>query len=631
MSSPRKADIEHTLRRAASLIRRRLANPSALIRSGRSAADILKNHGLRGLAAALRAGHDEPTSEEDYRDWIARNEPASRRGIAAVRRRIAKLRRRPLISILLPVHDTPERLLHAAIGSILDQIYETWELCIADNASSAPHVSKMLQDYAARDPRIKITRRDTRGEVAEATNAAAASASGEWIAAMEPDALLSPYALAELAFEIDRHPDAELIYSDEDRIDETGSRRFGPHFKPDFSRELFRSHNYLGHLAVHRTANIRAVGGWRTGFEGSQDYDLNLRIYERIDAAKIRHVAKVLYHARTPPDSTAADAGLRALEQHVARTGLRARVEPAPRGAYYRLRLEIPEPRPLVSLIVPTRDRLDLLRRCIDSVTERTTYDPYEIIVIDNGSVETETLAYLASLAARPRLRVLRDDRPFNYSALCNNGAAHAAGAIIGLINNDIEVISPDWLDEMVSWAVDPAVGCVGAKLYYPNDTIQHAGVVLRIADVATHAHINQPRSTLGDFGRAVVVGNYSAVTGACLVVRTSVFGEVGGFDENLPVALNDVDFCLRVRAAGYSNVWTPHAELYHHESLSRGKDASPEQRNRLLREVRYMRKTWRAVIEHDPFYTPGLVAQRLAVTACDATQRLPESPYPQP
>ncbi|WP_083566925.1 glycosyltransferase family 2 protein [Hyphomicrobium sp. CS1GBMeth3] len=574
---------------------------------------IVKSQGIQGLVKALRNALRGEEEALDYQTWILRHDTLEEADIVALRARVSAIADPPLISVVMPVYNPPEDLLRAAIESVRAQVYHNWELCIADDASPAAHVRLLLADYAVRDPRIKLVIRPSNGHISEATNSAFALASGAWVALMDHDDLLSPNALAEVALEIARHPDAELIYSDEDKIDPTGAYRFEPHFKPDFSRELFRAQNYLNHLTVHRAANIRAVGAWRKGFEGSQDYDLNLRIFERIDPSKIRHVPKILYHWRAVEGSTAAggeqktyaySAGLSALQEHVARSGLRATAEPAPRGPFYRLRLGLPEPQPLASLIIPTRDRLDMLSRCIGSIRNKTTYANYEIIVVDNGSTEQETRRYLDALAEEPRTRVLRYDKPFNYAAINNFAVGEAAGTVIGLVNNDIEVISPDWLGEMISWATQPDIGCVGAKLYYADDTIQHAGVVLGVGGVANHAHLMEARTAFGYFGRAVVLNNYSAVTGACLVVRKSIYEEIGGLNEkDLAVAFNDVDFCLRVREAGYSNVWTPYAELYHLESVSRGKD--DHLNSRFQREVAYMQRTWGKALQTDPFYSP--------------------------
>lgn len=591
----------------------------SLAQTAAKAVALLRREGLSGVAGRLRNTLVTPTSTAatSYDEWIEKCDFLSNDRIEAIRQKVAELDEPPLISVVMPTYNTPEHLLREAIESVRSQVYENWELCIADDCSTHAHVKNVLERYARDDQRIKVTVRERNGHISEATNSAFALASGTWIALMDHDDILRPHALAEVAFELASHPDAELIYSDEDKIDEDGKQRFDAYFKPDFSRELFRSQNYLNHLTVHRAENIRAVGGWRRGFEGSQDYDLNLRIIERIDAKRIRHIPKVLYHWRAVSGSTAVSgseksyaftAGLRALEEHIERLALPAKVTPAPGTPFYRVQFDVPQPPPLVSLIIPTRDKLPLLRGCVTSIREKTTYENYEIIVVDNGSCEDETLDYLDRLDAEPWARVLRYDKPFNYSAINNYAVARANGSIVGLINNDIEVISPEWLTEMVSWASQPDIGCVGAKLYYANDTIQHAGVILGIGGVANHAHLHHPRTTPGYFGRAVVVSNYSAVTAACMLVRKALFEQVSGLDEqNLSVAFNDVDFCLKVRQAGYLNVWTPYAELYHFESVSRGKEDTPEKRGRFIREVAHMEKIWANELLKDPYHSPNL------------------------
>lgn len=530
--------------------------------------------------------------------------------------RIGKLKSQPLISVVMPVYNTPETYLAAAIESVKRQLYENWQLCIADDRSSLPHVREMLEAYAARDQRIKVTFRAENGHIANATNSAFELADGEWIALLDHDDVLRAHALAEVAFEIERHPDAELIYSDEDKLDTKG-KRYDPYFKPDFSRELFRSQNYLNHLTVHRAWNIRAVGGWRSGFDGSQDYDLSLRIFERIEQKNIRHIPKVLYHWRAAQGSAASssnaknyayDAGLRALQEHVARAGLAATVEPAPNTPFYRMRFEVPDPKPRVSLIIPTRDKIDLLRNCVSSIREKTSYGAFEFIIVDNGSSDPDALRYLDEIDKYANCRVLRFDGPFNYSAINNFAVEHSDAPLIGLINNDIEVISPDWLAEMVSWAVQPDVGCVGAKLYYENGTLQHAGVIVGLGGVAGHSHKHFPGNHAGYFYRLKILQNLSAVTAACLVVRREIFNEVGGFnEEHLPVSFNDVDFCLKVREAGYLNVWTPFAELYHLESASRGLDALPQHLEQIQSEVAYMKSTWNTGEMEDPYYSVNL------------------------
>lgn len=612
---------EYYVRMAVYLFRQRVRSIGDLGRAMRIAATTLREGGFKAVAYRLRAAHaivGQQIYTPTYRTWIEKHERLDQEALGDVRERLSNLAEKPLISVVMPAYNTPEHLLRDAIESVRNQLYENWELCIADDHSPLQHVKAILQEYSAKDERIKVVLRPANGHISEATNSAFELATGAWTALMDHDDLLRPHALAEVAFEIASNPDAEMIYSDEDKLDDSGNR-YDPYFKPDFSRELFRSQNYLNHLSVHRTENIRAVGGWRKGFEGSQDYDLNLRIIERIDSTKIRHIPKVLYHWRAVSGSTAVagseksyahKAGLRALQEHIQRLELPAKVTSAPDTPFYRVQFEVPEPQPFVSLIIPTRDKLQLLRGCIASIREKTTYQNYEIIVVDNGSCEDETLAYLEALEKEPWARVLRYDKPFNYSAINNHAVAYAKGSILGLINNDIEVISPDWLSEMVSWAVQPDVGCVGAKLYYNNNTIQHAGVILGIGGVAGHSHKYFPRDHHGYFSRLMVLQNLSAVTAACLVVRSSVFSEVGGLnEEQLTVAFNDVDFCLKVRDAGYQNVWTPYAELYHLESVSRGVEDNLEKLARFEKEQQYMKSAWD--LSRDPFYSANLTRER--------------------
>lgn len=593
---------------------RYVTSPLAGVRALGRALKAVARGRARGLAASLRAA--ALYEQGSYQAWIERHERLDEQAIEDLRLRLGALDDPPLISVVMPVHDTPERWLRAAIDSVRAQIYDRWELCIADDGSQEPSVRRVLEEYLRIEPRIKVAWRDERGHIARATNEAFGLASGSWVALLDHDDLLRPHTLAEVVLEIARHPRAELIYTDEDKIDDQG-RRYDPYFKPDFSRELFRSQNYLNHLTVHRSQNVEAVGGWRPGFEGSQDYDLSLRILERIDMAEIRHIPKILYHWRAAAGSAASSAdeksyayerGLRALQEHVARSGLPATVEPAPDAPYFRLRFSVPQPPPRVSLIVPTRDNLEPLRRCVESIRDRTAYEPYEILVVDNGSEDRETQRFLEQLARRDDTRVLTYGATFNYSAINNFAVRAAEGSIIGLINDDIEVISADWLAEMVSWAAQDDIGCVGAKLYYPDDTIQHAGVVLGLGGVAGHSHKYFPRDHIGYRHRLKLVQNFAAVTAACLLVRKSVYEEVEGLNEtDLPISFNDVDFCIRVRDAGYHNVWTPYAELYHVEGGSRGGEDTVRKRLRANKEILYMRKTWGDLLANDPYYSPHL------------------------
>lgn len=571
------------------------------------------------LARRLRRGVQH-IANLDYQDWISLYDTIDDHDRVAIVRRVAMLPWRPRFSVLMPVYNPPIDVLRAAIDSVREQIYPDWELCIVDDASPDPDIAALLVEMAATDHRIKYRVRSENGHISRTTNDCLALATGDFAAMMDHDDVLRPHALSMMAEAICQAPDAVLLYSDEDKIDEHG-RRYDPYFKCAWNYDLFLSQGYLNHLTVIKLVAIRDAGGWRVGFEGSQDHDLLLRIIETIRPEQIIHVPAILYHWRAIATSTAsgmgakntaAEAGERAIAEHLQRIGSDGRVGPGlgnyQLGAWYRVRYPVPQPAPLVSLIIPTRDKLDLLRGCVDGLLRRTDYPALEIIIVDNNSEKQETLDYLERLADDPRVRVIRDTRPFNYSALNNNAVAVAKGSIIGLINNDIEVIHPDWLTEMVGQVMRPQIGCVGAMLYYADDRIQHAGVICGLGGVAGHSHKFFPRQHPGYFGRLGLVQQLSAVTAACLLVRKSVYEQVGGLDEiAFTVAFNDVDFCLKVRDAGYINLWTPYAELYHLESASRGQEDSPEKIARFQSEMRMMKTRWAAILADDPAYSPNL------------------------
>lgn len=581
------------------------------------AGDVVRR-GLSTATAALFEGYQRwlvPDVPDDYASWVARHDTLTTEHLEDLRERAARLGpSAPLVSVLLPVYQTPEAWLRRCIESVLAQAYPHWQLCIADDASPDPRVQDVLREYASTDPRIQLERRAVNGHISEASNTALAMARGSHVALLDHDDELRPHALLEVAEVLAADPDVGLVYSDEDKIDVSG-RRFDPYFKPDWDPDLLRGQNYLCHLTVLRTALVREVGGFRRGFEGSQDHDLVLRCSERLAPGQIRHIPRILYHWRAIPGSTAltrdakdyaAEAGLRAVASQLERLGTGARAEALSHG-HYRVAWPLPDPAPKVSLVIPTRDRVDLLRTCVESVLATTRYPSFELLVVDNGSTDPEALAYLDALAARPQVRVLRYDRPFNYSAINNWAVTQCDGAIVGLLNNDVEVISPGWLEEMVGHAVRDEVGAVGAMLYYPDDTIQHAGVILGVHGVAAHVYSGRPRGFPGHGGRVRVAQRLSAVTGACLLLRREVFERAGGLDETLEVAFNDIDFCLRLRELGYANVWTPFAELYHHESASRGSDEEGEKRERFVREIERMRERWDGLLQDDPAYNPNL------------------------
>jgi glycosyltransferase involved in cell wall biosynthesis len=679
--------------------------------------------GLENEYRALIAGR--AAEAQSYLQWIATCDTLSEPDRLAICDHIERLAYRPLISVIMPVYNTPERFLRGAIDSVMAQLYEDWELCIANDASTSPTVWDLLDEYAGKDPRIKVVHRPINGHISAASNSAIALADGEFIALLDHDDELAEDALYRVAVELNHDPDVDIVYSDEDKIDENGVR-FDPHFKSAWNPDLLWSHNYVSHFGVYRASLVRAVGGFRTGFEGAQDYDLLLRCVSAsstrsygalyrgngeagkahwvsrlrgIDGvergnnrtgsdkddrghatprenqqgsfgrhaahaslARIRHIPAILYHWRAVAGSTAKSehekayasaAGARALAEFFAgkadiedarRKSMRAGlgsgsstietpdtpgipecargaplsgitgviVEAGPATTTYRVRFPVPEPAPKVSLIIPTRNGYATLSRCVASICEKTSYPRYEIVIVDNQSDDPCTLEYLHDLEARHAARVLRYDHPFNYSAINNFAVDHAGGDVIGLVNDDIEVIAPDWLTEMLSQAIRPDIGAVGAKLYYPDGRLQHGGVIVGLGGVAGHSHKHYPREASGHFHRLSLVQNLSAVTGACLLVRRQIYKAVGGLDEkNLAIAFNDVDFCLRLREAGYRNLWTPYAELYHHESASRGPEDTPAKQARFAREVGYMKARWGKQLLEDPYYSPNLTLDR--------------------
>ncbi|MBW8815785.1 MAG: glycosyltransferase family 2 protein [Caulobacterales bacterium] len=570
--------------------------------------------GSRFIRSVLETPIVAPTG---YEAWAQRYDVLTAADRHAIREHIGRMQSPPLISVVMPVYATSPKLLKAAIESVRAQLYPHWELCIADDASPGEAVWRLLSRCARRDPRIKIVRRAENGHICAATNSALTLAQGEFVALMDHDDLLPERALYEVAAVLDQHPDADIVYSDEDKIDDRGLR-FEPYFKSDWNPELVRGQNMVSHLGVYRRSLIEAVGGLRVGFEGSQDYDLTLRVSEQTAPERIHHIPWVLYHWRQGGQTASfsesqmarcADAARRAVAEHLARTGQDGcEVENLPTmPGWLRVRRPLPDPAPKVSLIVPTRDRADLLSACADGVLSGTDYPDLELLIVDNGSVEPQTRDLFARLAQDPRVRILQAPGPFNYSALNNRAAAEATGEILVLLNNDISMEDRGWLAELVSHAVRPNVGAAGAKLLYPDRTVQHAGVVVGVGGVAAHWGPGAGEHDPGYFGHLAMTRNVSAVTGACLALRRSVFEQAGGLDEDrLKVAFNDVDLCLKIRALGYDIVWTPFAQLVHHESASRGSDMAPEAQGRFNAEIATMRQRWPATLAHDPFYGPN-------------------------
>lgn len=585
--------------------------------SPRMLVDKVRVVGLRGMLSALYASYIRPAGVANtYDAWLEKYDRVSPQDVERARAMTVAWEFQPLVSILVPVYNTEEKWLRRCVESVQAQAYQRWELCVADDASPAPHVIRVLKEYAEKDGRIRLVQRLQNGHISATSNSALALASGEYVALLDHDDELHPLALFEVVKALQTHRSWKLIYSDEDKIDQDG-RRFDPYMKPDWNYDLLLSQNCISHLGVYQRQLLLDVGGFREGYEGSQDWDLALRCIERLATADIGHIPRVLYHWRAIPGSTAMavdeksyarKAGMKAITEHLERVNAHAKVQEIEgRPGNFRVSYALPVPLPKISLIIPTRDGLHLLERCVGSILTLTTYDNYEIVIVDNQSGDPATLQYLHDVVADPRVRVIAYDKPFNYSALNNYAVRQTQGELIGLINNDIEVISPDWLLEMAGHAMRSEIGAVGAMLYYPNDTIQHAGVVLGVHGVAAHAYCGKPRGYPGQMGRATLVQNMSAVTAACLLVRRKVYDEVNGLDESLHVAFNDIDFCLRIRQRGYRNLWTPFAELYHYESATRGYEDSPEKQARFDGEVEFMLKKWSHELAADPVYSCNL------------------------
>ena len=555
----------------------------------------------------------DPSGE--YQRWILLNEP-DEAGIRRMAARQSTWPVRPKISVVVPVLDPKPDHLAQAVESVRDQLYDNWELCIADGGSDDPAVRQLLEKAASTDARVKVTFLGENRGIAANTNAAVALATGEFVALLDHDDRLARVALHEVVELINERPGLDFIYSDEDKIGAvTGEERHSPHFKPAWSPDTFLSHNCINHFTVIRKTLIDAVGGLRDGFEGSQDYDLYLRALARTD--EIAHIPKVLYHWRAVPGSAAAErtakphafrAAKRAIKAHLDERGIEAEVVDGKFIGSYRVRYPVPDSAS-VEIVIPTRDRLDLLRPCVESILEKTTHRRFTIRIVDHRSANPDTLDYLHRIGRHDQVVVAHcDDEEFNFAKMCNDAVKRSNAEFVGFLNNDTDVIEGEWLTSMLEFAQRPDVGAVGAKLLYPGDHIQHAGVIVGLGGVAGHAHLRRHDSDHGYFGRADLVQNLSAVTAACTVMRRSVFEEMDGFDENFRVAYNDVDLCLRMRQAGYLVVYTPYATLYHHESPSRGSDIVPEKLSRFDDETELLKRKWGSLMAAgDPYYSRNL------------------------
>jgi len=524
--------------------------------------------------------------------------------------------RKPLISIVIPVYNPPIDFFKKALDSITKQIYPHWEICIADDFSTDEEVREVIEEYKKKYTNIKVVYRTENGHISKASNSAIELAEGEYTLLFDQDDELKENALFEIVKLINQKPNADLIYSDEDKIDENNVHS-APHFKPDWCPDSLLSRNYICHVSVFKTNQLKEIGGFRVGFEGSQDHDLLLRYTEKY--TNIYHVPEILYHWRIHEYSVASSEGAKPYAYRAAQTAITEAME---RRGYkadigfldgfvgYTVRLEIKKPNDLVSIIIPTKDKQKYLEQCIDSIVNLSEYRNFEIILIDNNSIEKGFFKLVEKYKEQTQFKFIyvRDEKPFNFSRLMNLGRKHANGEYILLLNNDTQVISPDWMNAMMEHAQRPEIGVVGCKLLFDDDTIQHAGVVIGLGGVASHAFMGDYVDEPGYFHYKKLLNNYCALTAACILMRKNVYDEVNGFNEDFVVEYNDVDFCLKVIEKGYRNLYVPHVSLYHYESISRGHPhATSEGYKRHVKEVNLFRKKWMRYVEHDPCYNPNL------------------------
>ncbi len=553
-------------------------------------------------------------TEEVYNVWRKKYIPNARK---LKKQRAEKLDYEPCISIIVPTYKTPEKFLKEMIDSVRNQSYENWELCIGDGSVTEDTVKNVVESYQKKDKRIKMLCLSENLGIAGNTNAALSIATGDYIALLDHDDILAPDALYEVVKWMNEHykDETDVIYTDEDKVSFDLKDYFEPHFKSDYNLDLIRSNNYICHLFVAGKSIVDQVGGFRKEYDGSQDYDFILRCIEQ--SKHVEHVPKVLYHWRCHPGSTAAnqeskmycyEAGKRAIEDHLKRMGEDdCQVVMTEHLGFYHVIYPIREQKK-VSIIIPNKDQKEILERCIESIIQKTDYKNYEIIIVENNSTTNEIFEYYKTIEQRENIRVVIWKDKFNYSAINNFGVRYANGEYLLFLNNDIEVIRENWLSEMLANVQRKEVGIVGAKLLYPDNMVQHAGVIIGMGGIAGHPLSRHPADDCGYFARGIIQQNLNAVTAACMLTKKEVYEKVNGFEEKLAVAFNDIDLCLKVRKAGYLIVYDPEALLYHHESISRGKEDTLEKRNRFEGEVDYMAKKWKDVLEKgDEYYNPNL------------------------
>ncbi len=569
----------------------------------------LKQNGIKDTLSKIHAydikGHKD--NNQAYQQWIIENEPTDAQLQEQKNKKFAIM---PKISVVIPLYNTNQKDFEELIQHMISQTYSNWELCLADGS---PEKNLQIEELTKQDNRIQYQFLGNNLGIAGNTNSAIKMATGEYIALLDHDDVLADFALYEVVSQINQHTEVEFLYSDEDKITENVEERFDPHFKPDFAIDTLRSVNYICHFSVIKTELMQKIGGFREGFDGAQDYDLFLRIAET--TKNIVHISKVLYHWRVHSGSTASaatgdakpyayEAGKKALESHLQRIGITGTVEHGDLLGTYKITYSVIG-NPKVSILIPNKDHAKDLKLCIQSIIKQTTYTNYEIIIIENNSTEKSTFDFYDEIQKQKNIKVIQyPEKEFNYSKIINYGVKNADGEYVLQLNNDTELITPNWLEQFIGFAQRNDVGVVGSKLYYPDNTIQHAGIIIGIQGTAGHILKNMPKQKKAYFGRQGYVQNFSSVTGACLFTKKSIYEEVGGMDENFAVAFNDIDLCLKIREKGYWIVWTPYIELKHYESKSRGYENTPQKQERFQNETAKFQEKWKKQLQQgDPFF----------------------------
>ncbi len=627
---------EELIRKRASVAHKRMQKLKDLMNmeTVRVAMDFWKENGLRALFVKSVHKIQGLDNDYDYGEWYALTKPSDQE---LERQRKETWDNGPVFSIVMPLYKTPERYLREMLDSIAAQTYPNWELCLADGSPQGTDIYKTVKKYMDKDSRIRYKKLGRNQGISENTNAAIAMASGDYIVLADHDDAMTENALYECARAVREHPDCQVIYSDEDKMDMDGGALFDPHFKPDFNPDLLTSVNYICHQFVVKKDLVDKVGGLRKEFDGAQDYDF---IFRCTEAAKgVWHIPKVLYHWRCHQDSTASnpqsklyafEAGSKAIMEHYRRMGIEAeKVEKGVDYGIYHTIFKI-KGNPKVSIIIPNKDHCQDLDLCMRAILTRATYKNVEFVVVENNSTKKETFEYYDAVQKEfPQVRVIVWDREFNYSAINNFGVKHASGEYLLFLNNDTELIAENFIEEMLGFCQRDDVGAVGARLLYQDDTIQHAGVVVGFGGIAGHTFIGLHKAENSYFHRAMCAQDYSAVTAACMMSKRTIFEKTGGFSEELAVAFNDIDYCMKVRSLGKMVVYAPYAVLYHYESKSRGLEDTPEKVARFNREVAKFAKKWPDILkEGDPYYNPNLTLRKSNFALRDLKKEEIGKPY---